>query len=1105
VRALRIFAFVSSFSLFAGLPAAGAGKPPGTQQVPPAARVALHQETGKVRFMGSAPGRPIPRPTSVGASASSTAIARAFLQRYGRAFGVRDQLKELRVISTRPAPSGRSVVRFQQEHGGVPVIGGELVVNLDADGDVLSASGEALPGPRISVEPVVTASEARRAAIATVAGKRGARVAGLVATAPSLWIYDSRILGGPGLDVPTLVWRMDVRGEGPIDELVLVDARLGNVVVRIDQIEEAKDRRICDANNTSAQYPCTSPVRTEGGPASGVADVNAAYDFSGDTYDFFFTNFGRDSLDGAGMILFSTVRFCPSPAPADCPYQNAFWDGAQMVYGAGFAVDDVVGHELTHGVTEFTSHLFYYYQSGAINESLSDVFGEFVDLTNGADLPADRWLLGEDIPGIGAIRDMENPPAFGDPDRMTSPNYTADPNETDGGGVHTNSGVNNKAAFLITDGATFNGQTVTGLGITKAAHVYYEASTNLLTSASDYADLATALPQACTNKIGTAGITAGDCTEVSEAVLAVEMAQSPPAAPNPEAPVCSPGESPAYLFFDDLENPASGNWALQTGAGTNRWFYPQNPNTIGLDATYATSGTTNFWGYDQPVTADYSIRMTGDVAVPVGSVYLRFRHAYGFEDDSFGAYDGGVLEYSTDGGSTWADAGSLFTHGGYTGIISSDFANPLGGRSAFVRESNGYVSSRADLSSLVGQNVRFRFRIGTDEIFDDYGWFVDDIGIYSCGALESDPPETAITAGPSGPTNDPTPTFAFTSDELGSTFACRVDTDPFRPCLSPHTTATLADGPHTFEVKAKDPSNNEDSTPASRSFAVDTVPPDTTITSGPMGVTTNPTPMFEFTSSEPSSTFECRVDGAAFAACMTPHTTPTLADGPHTFEVRATDQVGNQDPSPASRSFVVDTGPPDTTIISGPTGTTTDPTPTFEFTSDEPGSTFMCRVDLAPFAACTSPHTTGTLAEGPHTFEVKAKDLADNEDPTPDTRAFTLISPPSPSISIADAKKKEPDKGKKVMKFTVSLSGASTSPVTVAFATKNGTAKAPKDFKPVKGTLTFAPGVTSQVVKVMIKGDTADEKNEKFKVILSAPSGATVADGSAIGKIKDND
>jgi bacillolysin len=853
--ARRIVTLLASLGFIVGALAvpSGAGS---TGRLPSRARVAVHEETGRVRLIGSAPGEPIARPASVDAAAAPAAIARAFLERFGGEFGIEDQAEELRVTSAGTAPGDRSVVRFQQVHQGVPVLGGELVVNLDEVGNMLSASGEALPSLRMSVTPQVSPSEARDAAASAVARARAVPATGLDTSAPRVWIYDSRLLGGPGLDRPALVWRMDVEGEGPtgpIDELVLVDARLGNVVVHFDQIAHARDRRVCDANSTSGHVPCVSPVRTEGGSLSAVQDVNDAYDFSGDTYDFFFENLGRDSLDDSGMILFSTVRFCPSPA--ECPFQNAFWNGQQMVYGAGFAVDDVVGHELTHGVTEFSSQLFYYYQSGAINEALSDVFGEFVDLTNGAgtDTPAVRWLLGEDVPGFGAVRDMEHPPAFGDPDRMTSPHYTADLNEVDGGGVHTNSGVNNKAAFLITDGGTFNGRTVTGLGIPKSAHIYYEVATNMLTSASDYADLASALPQACTNLIGTAGITSADCTEVSEAVAAVEMNQSPPAAPNPVAPVCSPGQAPTTdLLLDDLENPGSGNWVLQTTAGGNTWFYPQPP-----EFTFATSGDTNFWGYNQSSIADYSIRMTSDVAIPSGSaVYLRFNHAYGFDDDPSGAYDGGVLEYSTNGGGSWIEAGSLFTHGGYPGTIAGGFGNPLAGRNAFVRESNGYISSRADLSSLAGQSVRFRFRIGTDNSFDDYGWFVDDIHIYTC---------------PGGPPPPP--------------------------------------------------------------------------------------------------------------------------------------------PPPTS----------------------------------------------------------------------------------------------SQSVSIADATKKEPDKGKRAMSFRVSLSAAATSPVTVTYATKNGTANAPKDFTAVTGTLTFPAGSTARVIKVAVRGDTRDEKHEKFQVLLSGPAGATLADGAAAGKIKDND
>jgi hypothetical protein len=462
----------------------------------------------------------------------------------------------------------------------------------------------------------------------------------------------------------------------------------------------------------------------------------------GNFYNFFLNTLGRDSIDGAGMPLLSTVRYCDPSSP--CPYQNAFWNGSQMVFGQGYAsADDVVGHEMTHGVTARTSALFYFYQSGAINESLSDVFGELIDQTYPPGAGADpNWLIGEDLPG-GAIRSMSNPPAFNQPDTMTSPNYTG--TTSDNGGVHTNSGVNNKAAYLMTNGGTFNGMTVAGIGITKAAHIYYEVDANLLTSAGDYADLYDDLQQACTNLIGTAGITATDCTSVTEAVQAVQMNVTPPAAPAPEAPVCTNGASPTDLFSDNLENTASGNWTTQTGSGTNTWFYPENPNSVGFDALYATSGTTNFWGYDQLNRADYSIALTRSIGIPAGvPAYLRFNHAYAFEASPFTAFDGGVLEYSTNGGATWTDAGPLFTDNGYDGTLYG--GNPLGARRAFVNVSNGYISSRADLASLAGQSIRFRFRIGTDSIGDDYGWFVDDIRIYSCGV----PQPTATTGGASG-------------------------------------------------------------------------------------------------------------------------------------------------------------------------------------------------------------------------------------------------------------------------------------------------------------------------------------------------------------------
>jgi hypothetical protein len=258
------------------------------------------------------------------------------------------------------------------------------------------------------------------------------------------------------------------------------------------------------------------------------------------------------------------------------------------------------------------------------------------------------------------------------------------------------------------------------------------------------------------------------------------------------------------------------------------------------------------------------------------------------------------------------------------------------------------------------------------------------------GEAETVPPQTTINSGPSGPTNDPTPTYAFSSNEAGSTFECRVDAGAWTSCSSPNTTASLADGAHTFEVRATDPAGNLDATPALRSFTVDTVAPQTTIDSGPSGFTNDATPTFVFSSSQAGSSFECRVDAGAWASCSSAHTTASLADGAHTFEVRATDPAGNVDPTPASRGFTVDTVAPNTTIDSGPSGPTNDATPTFAFSATQAGSTFECRVDGGAWGSCSTPETTASLTDGAHTFDVRATDPAGNVDPTPASRAFTV-------------------------------------------------------------------------------------------------------------------
>ncbi len=205
-------------------------------------------------------------------------------------------------------------------------------------------------------------------------------------------------------------------------------------------------------------------VRGEGDPASSDPAVNEAYDGAGATYDLYKNVYGRNSIDGKGMRLDSTVHHGRK-------YDNAFWNGRQMVYGDGdgqlfnrFTIAiDVIGHELTHGVTQYSAGLVYQDQPGALNESMSDVFGCLVKQyagKNGKKTTAKKadWLIGEGLLAKGvkgvALRSMKAPgTAYDDPilgkDPQPAHMKDYDPSPSDNGGVHVNSGIPNHAFYLV--------------------------------------------------------------------------------------------------------------------------------------------------------------------------------------------------------------------------------------------------------------------------------------------------------------------------------------------------------------------------------------------------------------------------------------------------------------------------------------------------------------------------------------------------------------------------------------------------------------------------------------------------------------------------------
>lgn len=243
-------------------------------------------------------------------------------------------------------------------------------------------------------------------------------------------------------------------------------------------VADQLQRTISNARNTQSLPGMV--VRTEGASATGDPAVDEAYDGLGDTYEFYREMLARNSIDDQGMPLSATVHYGRK-------YDNAYWDGRRMVFGDGdgvlfnrFTISiDVTAHEMTHGVTEVETQLIYSHRSGALNESLSDVFGSMVkQYSNGKQAAEDAdWLIGEgllaeSVQGV-ALRSMKEPgTAFDDPvlGKDPQPGHMDDfvHTDDDNGGVHINSGIPNRAFYLAAIG-------IGGFAGEKAGPIWYAA------------------------------------------------------------------------------------------------------------------------------------------------------------------------------------------------------------------------------------------------------------------------------------------------------------------------------------------------------------------------------------------------------------------------------------------------------------------------------------------------------------------------------------------------------------------------------------------------------------------------------------------------------
>jgi hypothetical protein len=378
-----------------------------------------------------------------------------------------------------------------------------------------------------------------------------------------------------------------------------------------------------------------------------------------------------------------------------------------------------------------------------------------------------RWLLGEDVTPGGAIRDMWTPACYANPGKVTDVAYYTCAT-SDNGGVHTNSGVPNHAYALLVDGGTYNGQTVAGIGLTKAAHIYYRAMSVYQVPSTDFADHADALEQSCSDLIGsdlndlstgTASgqiITTADCVAVNNAIAAVEL-RTPPAqcnfqpllAKNPP-PLCAGKKRPVNIFSDDFESNPLGSWTVSHDAVSPSDFTLRDwewTNTIP-----DRSGSSFFVedpaiGTCAPGGDESAARhlISPIIKIPADSPkpFLAFQHWIASEV----GYDGGNLSISVNGGAWRPIKSTDFLFNPYNLTLSSAAAgntDPLAGQAAFSGSDAGsvsgswgwsYVDIHKYLPNTAGAKpytLRFRWDFGNDGCGGLLGWYLDDVTVYAC-------------------------------------------------------------------------------------------------------------------------------------------------------------------------------------------------------------------------------------------------------------------------------------------------------------------------------------------------------------------------------------
>ena len=657
---------------------------------------------------------------------------------------------------------------LKQYYKNIPVYDSELRFHFNKNEALNAINGNIIPAITIDTEANFDQQQANNIALRLV-DEQNINYSGvpLKVISNTLYVFPKGLAQG-AVASNHLAYRIEVRNDTDVREYLFIDAHTGKLVEQFTGMPHALKRSLYEVDYSNKVY-------SEGGSTTRLNQWQKnEVETAGHVYYFFKNAFNFISFDNADAEMI-TINNDPG---INCP--NANWNGVTTNYCDDMAADDVVAHEWGHAYTEYTCNLVYAFQSGAINEALSDIWGETIDQLNNYEdagenndlrtgcSSSDRWMIGEDVTAAGIpvpFRDMWKPTCFGSPGKVSDPEYFCDPNGADSGGVHYNSGIINHAYALLVDGGVYNSQTVSGLGFTKAAHIIWRAQSQYLTSTSGYSDLADALEAAANDLIGInleglsttetpAGlsgsiITPSDYDQVLKAVLAVEL-RTPVNCTflpilGPTDPLCDAAFNNA-IYYEDWENGMPSGWTVSN--------IPSNPSTweprdwkIETILPKQRPGKALF--APTPVIGDCVTDLQNGIlriespAITMpnysnGDFELAFLHSISTE---YG-YDGGNLKYSLNGEPWLTIPSYAFSINPYNTILNTDNSdNPMMGEEAFSGIDQGSFDystwgvTVVNLSILgVGPNssIKFRWELGSDGCNGITGWFLDDIVIYNC-------------------------------------------------------------------------------------------------------------------------------------------------------------------------------------------------------------------------------------------------------------------------------------------------------------------------------------------------------------------------------------